>query len=51
MNKYTTVESLAKFIASELNMLKVSPDYKGSDSCRLRLIELKEWLENGRVTH
>ncbi|WP_031530505.1 DUF6965 family protein [Dyadobacter crusticola] len=47
-NKYTTVEDPAKFVASELNILKISPDYKGSDSCQLRLIEFKEWLENGQ---
>jgi hypothetical protein len=49
-NKYTTVENPAKFVASELNILTVRPDYKGADSFRLRLIEFKEWLENGCPT-
>jgi hypothetical protein len=45
INKYATIIDPATFVEAEFYILHQNTDSKSHDSCRLRLIEFKHWLE------
>ncbi|WP_409014500.1 DUF6965 family protein [Dyadobacter sp. CY327] len=48
INKFSTIVDPKAFVEAELYILQQNPGHKTVDSCRLRLIEFKEWLERNQ---
>ncbi|MCF0043659.1 DUF6965 family protein [Dyadobacter fanqingshengii] len=44
-NKFSTIVDPKAFVEADLYILNNNPCHKSVNSCRLRLIEFKEWLE------
>jgi hypothetical protein len=45
INSFSTITDPQAFLETQLYALEANPNHKPNDSCRLRLIELREWLE------
>ena len=45
VNHYTTIDNPATAVQLEFGVLRANPGNMAYDSCRLRLIEFKEWME------
>ncbi|QRQ99733.1 DUF6965 family protein [Dyadobacter sandarakinus] len=45
VNNYTNIPDPARFVELEFGVLNMNKGNNLYDSCRLRLIEFKEWME------
>ncbi|MCE6989847.1 DUF6965 family protein [Dyadobacter sp. CY323] len=44
INSFSTIGDARTFVDREFEILDANPNSKPHDSCRLRLMELKDWL-------
>jgi hypothetical protein len=50
LNHYGTILDPSIFVESQFTMFRANPGHRENDSCLLRLIEFKEWLDSHTTT-
>jgi hypothetical protein len=45
LNRYSTIVDPSLFVEAQFSMLRANPAHRENDSCLLRLIEFREWLD------